>query len=127
MGATEATAVPFDTFTHDQFGSLRIIKDEETGKPWFVARDVAEALGYSNARQAVIDFCKGGREMRLPTRGGMQAVKIIPKADVYRLIIRSHLPAAEKFESWVFDEVLVSIDEHGGYGVSTQCQERYTF
>nr|DAW26386.1 MAG TPA: repressor domain protein [Caudoviricetes sp.] len=81
----------------------------------FVASDVAKALGYSRPADAITAHCKGSVKHRLPTNGGMQELKIIPEGDVYRLITHSKLPAAEKFESWVFDEVLPSIRKHGAY------------
>ena len=53
--------------------------------------------------------------MDMPSKGGVQRMKIIPEGDIYRLIIRSKLPSAEKFERWVFDEVIPSIRTNGGY------------
>ena len=88
------------------------------GNIWFVAKDVAECLGYRNLRQAILDYCKGSREMRLPTAGGLQLIKIIPESDVYRLVMRSKLPAAEQFQAWVCEEVLPTIRKTGGYGGS---------
>lgn len=87
------------------------------GNVWFVGKDVAECLGYRNLRQAILDYCKGSREMRLPTAGGLQLIKIIPESDVYRLVMRSKLPAAEQFQTWVCEEVLPAIRKTGGYGV----------
>lgn len=93
-----------DIFTSAEFGTLRTI--EENGKIMFVASDVAKMLGYVRPADAVTAHCKGSVKYRLPTNGGVQEVKIISEGDVYRLIAHSKLPAAEKFESWVFDEVL---------------------
>lgn len=87
------------------------------GNVWFVGKDVAECLGYRNLRQAILDYYKGSREMRLPTAGGLQLIKIIPESDVYRLVMRSKLPAAEQFQTWVCEEVLPAIRKTGGYGV----------
>ena len=81
---------------------IRVILDENK-KPWFVAKDVAEVLGYKNTRDAISKHCKGGRDLRLPSEGGEQVTKIINQADVVRLATRSKLPAAVKFESWIFD------------------------
>lgn len=92
---------------------VRVI--ERDGEPWFVAKDVACVLGYANTRKAIIDHCKGGNETLLPSAGGKQTVKIIPERDVYRLIMRSKLPAAEAFEEWVVGEVLPAVRKHGGY------------
>lgn len=100
-------------FRSEQFGEIRTV--EYGGKPYFVANDIAKALGYSRPRQAVIDHCKGSIKMALPSDGGIQDTNIIPEGDIYRLVIKSHLPSAEKFETWVFDEVLPSIRQNGGY------------
>lgn len=88
---------------------------DEQGKEWFVAKDVAEVLGYTNHRKAISDHCKGGNETLLPSAGGLQMTKIINEADVLRLILKSKLPAAEKFEKWVFEDVLPSIRKTGAY------------
>lgn len=100
-------------FENKEFGKVRTI--EENGKVMFVASDVAKALGYSRPADAITAHCKGSVKHRLPTNGGMQDLKIIPEGDVYRLVTHSKLPAAEKFESWVFDEVLPAIRKHGAY------------
>ncbi|RDH46593.1 hypothetical protein B9G39_00195 [Zooshikella ganghwensis] len=83
--------------------------------PWFVAADIAAALGYSRARDAIQAHCKGAVKYRIPTTGGVQMASIIPERDVYRLIMRSKLPQAEQFEEWVVAEVLPSIRKTGGY------------
>ena len=100
-------------FENTEFGSVRTIEIEE--KPYFVANDVAKALGYIEAAKAVRTHCKGVSEMDIPTNGGTQKMKIIPEGDIYRLIIKSQLPTAEKFEGWIFDEVIPSIRRNGGY------------
>lgn len=102
-----------EVFTKAEFGELRTVNVGD--KIMFVASDVAKALGYSRSADAITAHCKGSVKHRLPTNGGMQELKIIPEGDVYRLITHSKLPAAEKFESWVFDEVLPSIRKHGAY------------
>lgn len=76
---------------------------------------MAKALGYSVPKDAISRHCKGALKHRYPTEGGEQELKAIPEGDVYRLIIRSNLPTAEKFEKWVFDEILPSIRSNGGY------------
>ena len=100
-------------FNNEEFGEIRTA--EINGKPYFVASDVATALGYVNPRKAIIDHCKGVTKRDTPTSGGIQELSYIHEGDVYRLIIRSKLPAAEKFESWVMEEVLPSIRKNGGY------------
>ena len=88
------------------------------GEPWFVAKDVAEVLGYDNPRDAVLKHCKGGRKTRLPTTGGDQDITILPERDLYRLVMRSKLPSAERFEEWVVGSVLPSIRRTGSYSNS---------
>jgi prophage antirepressor-like protein len=102
-------------FENEEFGSVRTI--EIDGKPYFGASDVATALGYSNPRKAVIDHCKGVTKCDIPTNSGVQSINFIPEGDIYRLIVRSQLPSAEKFEKWVFDEVLPSIRKTGSYQI----------
>lgn len=81
----------------------------------FVAKDVCDILGYSNANDAINRHCKGVVKHDTLTSGGIQTVSCLPERDVYRLIMRSKLPSAEKFENWVVDEVLPSIRKTGGY------------
>ena len=100
-------------FNSSEFGQIRTVIIDS--KPWFVASDVASALGYSNPRKAVIDHCKGVTKRDTPTSSGTQSISYINEGDVYRLIMKSKLPSAEKFESWVMDEVLPSIRKSGGY------------
>lgn len=100
-------------FNNEDFGSIRTItKDNKT---YFVGNDVAKALGYSETAKAIRTHCKGVSEMDIPTNGGVQTMKMITEGDIYRLVIKSQLPQAEKFESWVFDNVLPSIRKNGGY------------
>mgnify|MGYP004493164665 CR=1 FL=1 len=100
-------------FNSPEFGDIRTV--EIDGKPYFVANDVAKSLGYKRPADAVTAHCKGSVKHRYLTEGGKQEVKVIPEGDVYRLISRSKLPSAEKFERWVFDEVIPSIRKNGGY------------
>lgn len=100
-------------FDNKEFGEVRMA--EIDGKPHFVATDVAIALGYSTPRDAISRHCKGVVKHDTPTLGGIQQLSYISEGDVYRLIIRSKLPSAEKFERWIFDEVIPSIRKNGGY------------
>ena len=100
-------------FQNPEFGSIRVI--EEDGKYLFCGSDMAKALGYSNSRKALIDHCKGVPKRDTLTAGGTQQLSFIPEGDVYRLIVHSKLPSAERFERWVFEEVLPSIRKHGAY------------
>ena len=100
-------------FKNEEFGQVRMIFID--GKEYFVANDVAKALGYSEPKNAISRHCKGALKQSYLTNGGEQEVKVIPEGDVYRLIIRSKLPKAEEFERWVFDEVLPTIRKQGYY------------
>ena len=102
-------------FENPEFGNVRTM--EIDGKPYFVANDVAKALGYAVPKDAVARHCKGALKHRYLTDGGEQEVKIIPEGDIYRLVIKSQLPNAEKFERWVFDDVLPTIRKHGLYAM----------
>lgn len=101
-------------FENDEFGQIRTLK-EESGKVVFCGSDVAKALGYRSPKDAISAHCKGAVKHRLLTSGGTQEIKFIPEGDVYRLVAHSRLPSAEKFESWIFDEVLPTIRRTGGY------------
>ena len=93
---------------------VRII--EENGNPLFVGRDVCALLGYKNPNKAMNDHCKGiTKRYPLSTDGGVQEVRVISEPDVMRLICGSKLPAAVRFEKWVFEEVLPSIRKTGAY------------
>lgn len=105
-------------FKSKAFGQLRTI--EEDGKILFCATDVAKALGYINPRDAISRHCRGVVKRDTPTQGGIQAIAFIPEGDVYRLITHSKLPGAEKFESWVFDDVLPSLRKDGYYSLAPQ-------
>lgn len=101
-------------FENSEFGKVRVI--EKDGEPWFIANEVARALGYTNPSKATNDHCKRS-EMWWDndSLGRPQRFKIIPESDLYRLAAKSKLPGADRFESWVFDEVIPSIRKHGGY------------
>lgn len=103
-------------FEHAQFGKLRTL--DMDGRPYFVAKDVAEALGYKNRGKAVREHCKGVTKRTLLSNRGPQLTNIIPEGDVYRLVAHSKLPAAERFEGWVFDEVLPKIMRTGRYNIA---------
>ena len=100
-------------FNSGEFGNIRTA--EIDGKPYFVGTDVAKALGYNNPRDAVSRHCKGVVKRDTPTSSGIQSMSYINEGDLYRLIMKSKLPSAEKFESWVMDEVLPTIRKTGSY------------
>ena len=100
-------------FENVEFGQIRMVTID--GEPWFVAVDIATALGYATPRDAVARHCKGVVKHDTPTSSGIQSISYINEGDMYRLIMRSKLPSAEKFEDWVVNEILPSIRKHGAY------------
>lgn len=99
---------------------------EKNGEPWFVGKDVAEILGYSDTAQAVRKHIdnedKGVVEMTTP--GGKQPVTIINESGLYSLILSSKLPTAKEFKHWVTSEVLPSIRKTGEYKITPVQQNR---
>ena len=108
-------------FQNSEFGELGVLIID--GKEFFPASQCAAILGYKSPKDAISAHCKGAVKHRLPTNGGTQEVKYIPEGDLYRLIIRSKLPSAEKFEQWVFDEVLPELRKNGSYGNNFNLEE----
>ena len=108
-------------FKNPEFGEIRTL--EENGKILFCAADIAKALGYANPNKAVNDHCRAITKRSTPISGKMQGINFIPEGDVYRLITHSKLSAAEKFEKWVFDEVLPTIHKHGAYMTPDKLEE----
>ncbi|MCG1670028.1 ORF6C domain-containing protein [Staphylococcus epidermidis] len=104
-------------FQNSQFGELEILTIDN--KEWFPAIKVAEILGYTNPRKAIRDHAKekGVTIRSVLSNGGMQNKKFIDEGNLYRLITRSKLPQADKFEEWVFEDVLPSIRKTGSYQV----------
>jgi prophage antirepressor-like protein len=103
-------------FDNPEFGQLEILMID--GKPYFPATECAELLGYSTPRHAISRHCRWGMKRAVPHPQSPEKSidkTFIPEGDLYRLIIRSKLPAADKFETWVFDEVLPSIRRDGAY------------
>lgn len=110
-------------FNNTEFGDVRTT--EINGQIYFVGSDVAKALGYGEPHKAISRHCKGGTKHPIGVQTGVKAdgtpalqeveMLIIPESDIYRLIIKSKLPNAERFERWVMEEVLPSIRKSGGY------------
>ena len=105
--------------TNEMFGDLRIVMVDND--PWFVGKDVAEVLGYSNASKAVIKHVDDEdkiKEMIAHSQNG-NVVKtqttLIKESGLYSLILKSKLPEAKQFKRWVTSEVLPSIRKDGGY------------
>lgn len=111
--ATETNETQLQIFNNADFGSIRTL--DINGEPWFVGKDVAEALGYSNSRKALIDHVdeedKGVTKCDTP--GGIQELTVINESGLYSLILSSKLPTAKKFKHWVTAEVLPAIRKHG--------------
>lgn len=103
------------TFSNSEFGDVRVITKD--GEPWFVGKDVAEALGYKNTRQAIstniMDDDRGVHSVDTPS--STQQMTIINESGLYSLILSSKLPSAKKFKHWVTSEVLPSICKHSDY------------
>lgn len=100
------------------FNEIRTIEQED-GSILFCALDVAKMLGYSNPHDAISKHCKYLVKCEVPHPQNPKKqleLGFIPEGDVYRLIIKSKLPSAEKFEKWLFDEVVPSIRTKGYYG-----------
>lgn len=108
-------------FNNSEFGQVRSVEIE--GKIYFVGKDIAISLGYANPRDAISRHCKGVVKHDTFKEGGQQ-IALIPEGDMYRLITNSKLPNAEKFEGWVFDEVLPTISQTGEYK-NTSTKDKY--
>lgn len=103
-------------FNSEQFGSVRAMI--VNGEPWFVAKDVAEILGYAKPRNAISTHIDKDDKQDAPIQGdlgGMQLMTIINESGFYSLVLSSKLPNAKKFKRWVTSEVLPSIRKTGGY------------
>lgn len=109
-------------FKNEEFGQVRTI--EIDGKPYFMASDVAKALGYARPNDAIQQHCRATVKYRIPISGKMQDVNFIGEGDMYRLITHSKLESAEHFESWVFDEVLPTLRKTGSYEMSKQKEDK---
>lgn len=111
---TEITTLQFNS---DQFGQLRAIQDE-SGEPWFVAKDICNALGLANTTEALRglddDEVSNFINSEVAQNGG-RAPRIINEPGFYKLVLKSRKPEAKAFQRWVTHEVLPSIRKNGGY------------
>lgn len=100
---------------------VRTITDPK-GEIWFCGTDVCNILGYQNSRKALQDHCKeaGVTKRYTPTTSGNQEITFINEPNLYRLIIKSRKPEAERFEAWVFEEVLPQIRKTGSYSQNVE-------
>ena len=107
-------------FEKAEFGKVRVVEYE--GQPWFVASDVAKALGYANPQEATREHCKKVNKITQSSESLTSVncppifINIIPESDVYRLVMRSNLPSAESFQDWVVEDVLPALRKTGFYG-----------
>lgn len=117
-------------FRNSEFGELEVLLID--GKEYFPASECATILGYSNPHDAISRHCRGVAKhegvSKTTNQYGVSTEQIveknfIPEGDLYRLIIRSKLPSAERFERWVFDEVIPSIRKHGAYLTPARIEE----
>lgn len=117
--STTTTAAPevtvFKNLVHPEFGELRTV--EIDGEPWFVGKDVAAALGYTNSRDAIAThvFADDKGVESIDTLGGRQKMTIINESGLYALVFGSRLKIAKEFKHWVTSEVLPSIRKNGAY------------
>ncbi len=108
-------------FNNVEFGEIRMVMIG--GKPYAIGVDIARALEYAKPSQAVINHCKGILKLGIPSKGGTQETNVIPQGDIVRLVVRAAEQSksevikakAEKFESWIFDDVIPTILETGQY------------
>ncbi|PEF21623.1 hypothetical protein COF01_13425 [Bacillus pseudomycoides] len=107
-----------EVFSNSEFGELEVLEIE--GKPWFPATECALILGYKKPHDAISKHCLDDRCTNrgvIDSLGRTQEKKYISEGNLYRLIISSQLPSAQRFERWVFDEVLPSLRQNKGYVV----------
>lgn len=103
------------TFTNEQFGQIRTVLID--GEPWFVGKDVATSLGYSNPAKAIRDHVDEEDKLgeRIVLSGQTREAILVNESGLYSLILSSKLPTAKVFKRWVTSEVLPSIRKTGGY------------
>lgn len=113
-------------FNSPDFGQIRTI--QQNGEAWFVGKDVAQALGYSQTAKAVREHVKDNHKGMsvLDTPGGKQETTIIDEAGLYSLVMRAKTEKAEAFQEWVTGEVLPAIRKHGGYLTPDKIEQALT-
>ena len=102
-------------FSNNEFGQIRVVMIENN--PWFVGKDLADALGYSNSRKALSDHVDDDDKgvTKCDTLGGSQKMAVVNESGLYSLVLSSKLDGAKRFKRWVTSEVLPSIRKHGAY------------
>lgn len=112
-------------FKNPAFGKIRTVDID--GKIHFVASDVAKALGYAKPQNAIAAHCRYALKRSIPhpqSKSASIEVNVIPEGDIYRLVANSQLPAAQEFESWIFDEVIPAIRKTGAYSANSVSEIR---
>ena len=110
-------------FKNEQFGSIRTLKIK--GEPYFLGKDVAETLGYTNTAKAIRDHVDDEDKLteRIVLSGQSREVVFINESGLYSLILSSKLPTAKEFKRWVTSDVLPSIRKHGAYMTSDTLEQ----
>ena len=112
----ETLANGMKIFKHPQFGNLTVIQKEDN-ELWFIGKEVAEKLGYTDTDQAIRKrvFDEDKLTRRFDGSGQNRKMTIINESGLYSLILSSKLPSAKEFKHWVTAEVLPSIRKNGAY------------
>ncbi|MBU3136403.1 phage antirepressor KilAC domain-containing protein [Clostridium gasigenes] len=110
-----------EIFQNDTFGEISVLNFN--GRDFFPAKNCASMLGYSNPKSAITRHTKYSFKHTVMTPGGKQEVNFIPESDLFRLIVKSKLPYAEKFEKWVFEDILPTIRSKGIYATPKVIKE----
>lgn len=113
-------------FNSPEFGQVRIV--QKNGEPWFVGKDVAEILGYSNTKDAIAKHVDDEDKLgaQIATSGQNRNMTIINESGLYSLILSSKMPKAKEFKRWVTGEVLPAIRKHGGYLTPDKIEQALT-
>lgn len=110
-------------FSSSEFGEIRTV--EIGGEPWFVGKDVAQALGYERPTKAIIDHVDEDDKDEVPIQdsiGRMQNTTVINESGIYALVFGSKLESAKRFKRWITSEVLPQIRKTGSYGSMSQLE-----
>ena len=107
-------------FNNSDFGNIRVV--ENSGEPWFVGKDVAEVLGYTNPSKALADHVDADDKLNNETLSslGQRGGWLINESGLYSLILSSKLPNAKKFKRWVTSDVLPAIRKTGSYSIQSK-------
>ena len=110
-------------FVNSEFGKIQVI--EKNGEPWFIGKEVAEILEYTNPRKALIDHVDEEDKgvTKCDTLGGKQNMTIINESGLYSLVLSSKLPQAKAFKRWITRDVIPAIRRHGGYLTNDKIEE----